>query len=116
VALPDNMPDAGVPDDDLTAATRQDAEAFFSAYAESDAKVAAVTAPDAAIKSLNGSVKLDQLTDWQVYTGNDGERRATASVTWDAAGDTTLAQTYTLTLRRTVAANGAQRWQVAAVG
>jgi hypothetical protein len=75
-----------------------------------------VTAPDAAIKSLNGSVKLDQLTDWQVYTGNDGERRATASVTWDAAGDTTLAQTYTLTLRRTVAANGAQRWQVAAVG
>lgn len=115
-ALPDNMPEAGVPDDNLTAATKQDAEAFFSAYAESDAKVAAVTAPDAAIKSLNGSVKLDQLTDWQVYTGNDDERQATAAVTWDGTGDTTLAQTYTLTLRRTVAANGAQRWQVAAVG
>jgi hypothetical protein len=115
-ALPDNMPEPGLPDDDLTAATKQDAEAFFSAYAESDAKVAAVTAPDAAIKSLNGSVKFDQLTDWQVYTGNDDERRATAAVTWDGTGDTTLAQTYTLTLRRTVAANGAQRWQVAAVG
>jgi hypothetical protein len=115
-ALPDNMPEAGLPDDDLTAATQKDAEAFFSAYAESDAKVAAVTAPGAAISSLNGSVKLDELTDWQVYTGNDDERRATAAVTWDGAGDTTLDQTYSLTLRRTVAADGAQRWQVAAVG
>jgi hypothetical protein len=116
VALPDNMPEAGVPDDDLTAATLKDAEAFFSAYAESDAKVAAVTAPGAAISSLNGAVKLDQLKDWQVYTGNENERRATASVTWDGAGDTTLDQTYSLTLRRSVAADGAQRWQVAAVG
>jgi conjugative transposon protein TcpC len=116
VALPDNMPEAGLSDDDLTAATLKDAEAFFSAYAESDAKVAAVTAPGAAISSLNGTVRLEKLTDWQVYTGNDDERRATATVTWDGPGDTTLAQTYTLTLRRTVAANGAQRWQVAAVG
>jgi hypothetical protein len=116
VALPDNMPDAGVPDDNLTAATRLDAEAFFSAYAESDAKVSAVTAPGATIRSLNGAVKLDQLKDWQVYAGNENERRATASVTWDGAGATTLDQTYSLTLRRTVAADGAQRWQVAAVG
>lgn len=115
-ALPENMPEAGLPDDELTAATLKDAEAFFSAYAESDAKVMAVAAPGTAIRSLNGSVKLDELTDWQVYTGNDDERRATASVTWDRSGDTTLAQTYTLTLRRTVAADGAQRWQVAAVG
>ncbi|HEU4946189.1 MAG TPA: conjugal transfer protein [Kribbella sp.] len=115
-ALPDDMPEAGVPDDDLTAATASDAEAFFGAYAESDAKVAAVTAPGASIRSLNGTVKLDELTDWQVYTGNDDERRATAAVIWDGTGDTTLAQTYTLTLRRTVAADGAQRWQVAAVG
>ncbi|MDX6263669.1 MAG: hypothetical protein QOH84_5357 [Kribbellaceae bacterium] len=115
-ALPDNMPEAGVPDDDLTAATMKDAEAFFSAYAESDEKVEAVTAPGAAIRSLNGVVKLDDLKSWQVYTGNDDERRATAAVTWDGAGDTTLDQTYSLTLRRTVAADGAQRWQVAAVG
>lgn len=115
-ALPDNMPEAGTPDDDLTAATLKDAEAFFSAYAESDVKVEAVTAPGAAIRSLNGVVKLDKLKDWQVYTGNDDERHATASVTWDGTGDTTLDQTYSLTLRRTVAADGAQRWQVAAVG
>lgn len=116
VALPENMPEAGVPDDDLTAVTMKDAEAFFSAYAESDAKVEAVTAPGAAIRSLNGVVKLGDLKSWQVYTGNDNERRATAAVTWDGAGDTTLDQTYSLTLRRTVAADGAQRWQVAAVG
>ncbi|MGC4941941.1 hypothetical protein [Kribbella sp. DT2] len=116
VALPDNMPEAGVPDDDLAAATLRDAEAFFSAYAESDAKVEAVAAPGAAIRSLNGAVKLGKLKDWQVFTGNDDERRATGSVTWNGTGDTTLDQTYTLTLRRTVAADGAQRWQVAAVG
>ena len=115
-ALPDNMPEAGVPDDDLTAATRKDAEAFFGAYAESDNKVSAVTAPGSTIRSLNGAVKFGQLKDWQVFTGNDDERRATAAVTWDGAGETTLDQTYTLTLRRTVATDGAQRWQVAAVG
>ena len=115
-ALPDNMPEAGVPDDDLTAATLKDAEAFFSAYAESDNKVSAVTAPGSTIRSLNGAVQFGDLKDWQVYTGNDDERRATASVTWNGAGDTTLDQTYTLTLRRTVATDGAQRWQVAAVG
>ncbi|TCO35542.1 conjugative transposon protein TcpC [Kribbella steppae] len=115
-ALPDNMPEAGAPDDDLTAATLKDAEAFFAAYAESDNKVSAVTAPGSTIRSLNGSVKFGELKDWQVFTGNDDERRATAAVTWDGAGDTTLDQTYTLTLRRTVATDGAQRWQVAAVG
>src|SRR4051794_4850144 len=115
-ALPGNMPQAGAPDDDLTAATRKDAEAFFSAYAESDNKVSAVTAPGSTIRSLGGSVRFGELKDWQVYTGNDDERRATAAVTWDGVGDTTLDQTYTLTLRRTVATDGAQRWQVAAVG
>jgi hypothetical protein len=114
--LPENMPESGVPDDDVTAATQKDAEAFFSAYAESDTKVSAVTAPGSTIRSLNGVVKFGQLKDWQVFTGNDDERRATAAVTWDGAGDTTLDQTYTLTLRRTVATDGAQRWQVAAVG
>jgi hypothetical protein len=84
--LPENMPEAGAPDDDLTAATEKDAEAFFSAYAESDNKVSAVTALE--------------LKDWQVYAGDDDERRATAAVTWNGAGDTTLDQTYTLTLRR----------------
>ncbi|WP_165555461.1 conjugal transfer protein [Kribbella pittospori] len=116
VPLPDNMPEASAPDDDLTAATLKDAEAFFGAYAESDNKVSAVTAPGSTIRSLNGAVKFGELKDWQVYTGNDDERRATAAVTWDGAGDTTLDQTYTLTLRRTVATDGAQRWQVAAVG
>ena len=115
-ALPDNMPEAGAPDDDLTAATLKDAEAFFKAYAESDSNVSAVTAPGSTIRSLNGAVRFGELKDWQVYTGNDDERRATAAVTWDGAGDTTLDQTYTLTLRRTVATDGAQRWQVAAVG
>jgi hypothetical protein len=114
--LPSNMPDAGKPDDELTAATEKDAEAFFSAYAESDNKVSAVTAPGSTIRSLNGAVKFGELKDWQVYAGNDDERRATAAVTWNGVGDTTLDQTYTLTLRRTVATDGAQRWQVAAVG
>jgi hypothetical protein len=116
VGLPDNLPEAGQPDDDLTAATLKDAEAFFSAYAESDKSVEAVTAPGSAIRSLNGVVKMDDLESWQVYTGDDNERRASATVVWDGAGDTTLKQTYSLTLRRTVAADGAQRWQVAAVG
>lgn len=115
-ALPEDMPEAGVPDDDLTAVTLNDAKAFFGAYGESDAKVAAVTAPGAAIRSLNGTVKLKELADWQVFTGDDNERHATAAVTWSGSGDTTLDQTYSLTLRRTVAADGAQRWQVAAVG
>jgi len=115
-ALPDNMPEAGVPDDDLTAATRKDAVAFFSAYAESDDKVSAVASPGSSIRSLNGAVKFGELKDWQIFTGNDDERRATAAVTWKGVGDTTLDQTYTLTLRRTVATDGAQRWQVAAVG
>jgi hypothetical protein len=115
-ALPDNMPEAGAPDDDLTAATQKDAEAFFGAYAESDNKVSAVTAPGSTIRSLNGAVRFGALKDWQVYTGNDDVRQATAAVTWDGVGDTTLDQTYTLTLRRTVATDGAQRWQVAAVG
>lgn len=115
-ALPGNMPEARVPDDDLTAATLKDAEAFFSAFAESDAKVEAVAAPGAAIHSLNGVVKLGDLKSWQVFAGDDNERRATAAVTWDGPGETTLDQTYSLTLRRTVAADGAQRWQVAAVG
>lgn len=115
-ALPGNMPEAGVADDELTQVTRPDAEAFFSAYAESDNKVSAVTAPGSTIRSLNGAVRFGELKDWQVYNGNDDERRATAAVTWIGAGNTTLDQTYTLTLRRTVATDGAQRWQVAAVG
>ena len=111
------MPDAGKPDDDLTVGIpRRTRRPSSAAYAESDNKVSAVTAPGATIRSLNGAVKLDELKDWQVYTGNDDERRATAAVTWNGVGDTTLDQTYTLTLRRTVAADGAQRWQVAAVG
>lgn len=114
--LPENMPDNGVPDDELTAATLNDAKAFFAAYGESDTKVAAVAAPGSTIRSLDGVVRFKELTDWQVYTGNDDERRATAAVTWSTTGDTTLAQTYTLTLRRTTAAGGAERWQVAAVG
>ncbi len=115
-ALPENMPEPGVPDDDLSAATLKDAEAFFSAYAESDDKVSAVASPGASIRSLNGAVKFGELKDWQIFMGNDDERRATAAVTWKGVGDTTLDQTYTLTLRRTVATDGAQRWQVAAVG
>jgi hypothetical protein len=114
--LPSNMPDAGKTDAELTDVTEKDAEAFFSAYAESDTKVSAVTAPGATIRSLNGAVQFGRLKDWQVYAGNDDERRATAAVTWEGVGGTELDQTYTLTLRRTVATDGAQRWQVAAVG
>jgi len=54
--------------------TSSDAEAFFSAYAESDIKVSAVTAPGSTIRSLNGVVRLDKLKDWQVFTGNDAFR------------------------------------------
>jgi hypothetical protein len=112
--LPDDIPEAGALDADLSKATQEDAKAFFTAYAGDNPS--AVTAPGSTIRGLGGLVRFAQLKDWQVYTGNDDERRATAVVTWDGAGDTTLDQTYTLTLRRTVATDGAQRWQVAAVG
>ncbi len=115
-ALPDNMPGVGATDEDLTNRTVKDAEAFFDAYATSDAAVAAVAAPGSSITSLNGLVRLGGLKSWQVYAGNDDERRATAAVTWAGSGKTTLDQSYTVTLRRTVAANGAERWQVAAIG
>jgi hypothetical protein len=115
-ALPDNLPEPGAPDDELTSATQKDAEAFFRAYAKSDSEVIAVAAPGATIRSLNGTVRLERLQEWQVYAGNDDERQATAAVNWIGSGETTLAQSYTLTLRRTVAANGAERWQVAAIG
>lgn len=114
--LPEDMPKLGGTDDELTELTHKDAEAFFRAYASSDAAVEAVAAPGTGIRSLNGIVKLDGLRAWQVYAGDANERRATAAVTWAGSGDTTLAQTYTLTLRRTVAADGAERWQVAAIG
>lgn len=114
-ALPDDMPGTGAPDEDLTNRTAKDATAFFEAYATSNEAVAAVTAPGSAITSLDGEVKLSQVRSWQVYAGNDDERTATAAVTW-ADGRTTLDQTYTVTLRRTVAADGAERWQVAAIG
>jgi hypothetical protein len=115
-ALPDDMPANGAPDEELTGRTAKDAEAFFEAYATSDAAVAAVTAPGSVITSLNGAVKLEALKSWQVYAGNDDERRATAAVTWAGSDKTTLDQSYTVTLRRTVAADGAERWQVAAIG
>jgi hypothetical protein len=115
VALPPDMPGTGAPDEELTTKTQKDAEAFFDAYATSNAAVAAVTAPGSTITSLNGAVRFDALRDWQVYAGNDDERQATAAVTWAGAGKTTLAQNYTVTLRRTVAADGAERWQVAAI-
>jgi hypothetical protein len=115
-ALPDNMPGTGATDEELTNLTEKDAEAFFDAYATSDAAVAAVAAPGSSITSLNGLVRLGGLKSWQVYAGNDDERRATAAVTWAGSGKTTLDQSYTVTLRRTVAANGAERWQVAAIG
>jgi hypothetical protein len=113
-ALPANMPESGALDADLTKATEEDAKAFFTAYAGDNPS--AVTAPGSTIRGLGGQVKFGELKDWQVFTGNDDERQATAVVTWDGAGDTTLDQNYTLTLRRTVATDGAQRWQVAAVG
>ena len=114
-ALPPDMPGTGAPDEELTQQTKGDAEAFFKAYATSNEEVAAVTAPGSTITSLNGAVKLEALRSWQVYSGNDDERQASAAVTWTGAGKTTLAQTYTVTLRRTVAADGAERWNVAAI-
>lgn len=114
--LPDDMPGTGAPDEELTNRTSQDAEAFFKAYGSTNEAVAAVTAPGSVITSLNGVVEFNALKSWQVYAGNDDERRATAAVTWDGAGKTTLDQNYTVTLRRTVAANGVERWQVAAIG
>ena len=114
-ALPDDMPGTGAPDEDLTNRTAKDATAFFDAYATSNEAVAAVAAPGSAITSLDGVVKLSQVRSWQVYAGNADERRATAAVTWEGNAKTTLDQTYTVTLRRTVAADGAERWQVAAI-
>ncbi len=120
VPLPPDMPSAGAPDEELSSLTQKDAEAFFEAYATSNAAVAAVTAPGSTITSLYGTVRLEALRDWQVFAGNDDERRATAAVTWagrdTGTAKTQLSQTYTVTLRRTVAANGAERWQVAAIG
>src|SRR6266545_2342914 len=66
VPLPPDMPSAGAPDEELSSLTQKDAEAFFEAYATSNAAVAAVTAPGSTITSLYGTVRLEALRDWQV--------------------------------------------------
>jgi conjugative transposon protein TcpC len=115
-SLPADMPGSPAPDEELTQQTKGDAEAFFKAYATSNDQVAALTAPGAGITSLNGAVKFEALRSWQVFAGSADERQAAAAVTWTGSDKTTLAQTYTVTLRRTVAADGAERWNVAAIG
>ncbi|MFG1820568.1 conjugal transfer protein [Kribbella sp. NPDC049174] len=111
-----NQPEPVEADDQLTASTEADARAFFSAFATSDEATAAITAPSAKIRSLNKTVELLELKSWTVQLGDADRRTARASVTWKAAGTTTkLTQDYGLTLIRSTAADGTQRWQVAEI-
>lgn len=102
------------PDDGLTTSTEADARAFFEAYATSDEATAAITAPKAQIHSLRGAVDLHLLKSWSVETGTGDRRTASATVTWKVTGSTAeLDQDYRLTLLRSTAADGTERWQVA---
>ncbi|MGZ0153718.1 conjugal transfer protein (plasmid) [Kribbella sp. WER1] len=104
------------PDPDLTASTESDARAFFGAYGTSDEATAAIAAPSSGIQSLGGQVELEELKTWTVETGNSDRRTALATVTWKLPGTgTQLNQDYRLTLLRSTAADGTQRWQVAEI-
>lgn len=111
-----DKPASADPDPDLTNSTESDAKAFFSAYGTSDEATAAISAPSSGIRSLGGEVELQELKSWTVETGNSDRRTALATVTWKLRGTVTqLDQDYRLTLLRSTAADGTQRWQVAEI-
>lgn len=111
---PGSQTDAPELDVDLTGRTEPDARAFFEAYATSDTATSAIAASSAQIPSLDGSVQLKALKAWTVEVGSTDRRTAAATVVWQLTGTSTeLEQNYQLTLLRSTAADGTERWQVA---
>jgi Conjugative transposon protein TcpC len=113
-AVPGDGP-AALTDGELTAATKQTAEAFFEAYGAGD--VSAVEAPGANIAAPVSGWKFKALTSWSVdqVDGNADRRVAHATVTWSSADQVEeLTQTYRLSLAL-VSSGGQDRWQVEAI-
>jgi hypothetical protein len=107
-------PQPSEPDVELTTRTEPDAAAFFEAYATSDSATSAIAASSAQIPSLDGAVRLKALKAWTVEAGSADRRTAAATVVWQLTGTgTELEQNYRLTLLRSTAADGTERWQVA---
>lgn len=119
VALPSPPEVKGAPsdaaDDTATATeTRDGAEAFFRAFAGTDAAaLEQATAPGAHIEPVGGAVTFVSLDAWDVAEGSPDERAARALVTWEVAG-ATIQQSYRLTLSA-ISAGGDRSWRVQSV-
>ena len=117
--------DAPASDDKLTAATQGNAQAFFAAYAGTNADaMQAATAPGVQITPLGGAVQFVSLDQWTVYATEDNTsgstattdtktRHAQAVVRWDVSGGQ-VTQVYDVTLAALTGA-GSSTWRVAAV-
>lgn len=97
-------------DSATTTATQEYATAFFTAFGRDD-DVSAMTAPDSNISGLGGTMQLEEIVEWTVYDGSGETRDARAVVAWLGPGETTVRQTYTLTLTQVSGGNGS-RWQI----
>lgn len=107
------VPAAGSTDETdsaLTSQTRATGEAFFTAYGR-DTDLNSLTAPGSTLSGLNGALTLSSLRQWTAHTASNDTATATAAVIWSTPNGATLAQTYTVTLRRTTSGD-ASRWQV----
>jgi hypothetical protein len=104
VAVPKAQPPqpAALPaiDSTLTQQTRDAAQSFFTAYG-AQVDLDAITAPGSNLTGLGGSMKLSQLTAWQVSTPKSNHAQALATVVWTVAG-AEVTQTYRLTLQQVV--------------
>ncbi|MFJ3673662.1 conjugal transfer protein [Streptomyces sp. NPDC090106] len=98
-------------DQDLSTATEDTVDTFFSAYAGGD--VDTVTAPGAKVPALPVGIQYEALTSWSADTGSGDDRTGTAHVTW-ALGGATVDQVYRVHLTR-VSSPDAERWQVSDV-
>ncbi|HEX5495849.1 MAG TPA: conjugal transfer protein [Mycobacteriales bacterium] len=101
------------PDAVVSARTRTQAEAFFTAYAAGD--TTAYTTPGTHLVGLGGQVSFAGLDSWSVHTGPPGAREATAVVRWQEVTGAVLTQPYRLRLVR-IATNGGSRWFVDRIG
>lgn len=102
----------GREDTDLTKGTKDYAKTFFTNYGK-DTDLGAITAPDARIVGLGGSLVFKELTNWSVLTDGGDTRLAAATVRWTAGG-ASLDQSFTVTLIKVTGA-GAERWQISRI-
>ena len=96
-------------DSALTHDTKASAQEFFTAYANNTA-LESVTAPGANITGLGGTATNAKLTKWSVGSGNDTERTAWATVTYQMNG-ATVTNSYQLKLVK-VSGGEPAKWQI----